>query len=63
MTSAAPVVDVAPRCRSCGKKLAEEVARPWRIRCTRGSCKALNTDQDLAKRHILSRQMPGSMTS
>lgn len=32
--------DVEPRCRQCGKKLAEQVARPWLIRCPR--CKVEN---------------------
>lgn len=36
-----PVVDREPRCWCCGKKLAEELARPWRIRCVRR--KSLNT--------------------
>jgi phage FluMu protein Com len=36
----APVVDHEPRCWRCGKKLAEALSRPWRIRCVR--CKAEN---------------------
>lgn len=35
------MIDTAPRCKQCGKKLAEELARPWLIRCTR--CKTTNT--------------------
>ncbi|WIC89051.1 hypothetical protein SEA_OTTAWA_5 [Arthrobacter phage Ottawa] len=34
-------IDVAPRCRECGKLLAVNVARPWTIRCPR--CKTENT--------------------
>jgi phage FluMu protein Com len=37
---AAPVVDREPRCWRCGKKLAELLTRPWRIRCVR--CKEVN---------------------
>lgn len=32
--------DITPRCRGCGKLLAEELTWPWRIRCPR--CKAVN---------------------
>ena len=37
---AAPVVDEAPRCWRCTKKLAESLTRPWSITCSR--CKAKN---------------------
>lgn len=32
--------DVLPRCRSCGRLLAELCTRPWRIGCSR--CKTVN---------------------
>ncbi|QGJ88171.1 hypothetical protein PBI_EDMUNDO_35 [Arthrobacter phage Edmundo] len=35
-------VDIRPRCRRCGKLLAEKVTQPWVIGC--GRCKTLNTD-------------------
>ena len=35
-----PVVDEAPRCWRCNKKLANRAARPWNIDCRR--CKAKN---------------------
>lgn len=34
------IVDEQPRCWRCDKKLAESVARPWKIRCRR--CQAMN---------------------
>lgn len=34
-------IDIGPRCHGCNKKLAEEVARPWTIRCPR--CKQDST--------------------
>jgi phage FluMu protein Com len=37
---AVTVLDRGPRCWRCGRKLAEVVARPWVIRCSR--CKAQN---------------------
>lgn len=33
-------VDERPRCWRCDRLLAETVARPWRIKCSR--CKASN---------------------
>lgn len=36
--------DLNPRCRCCGKLLAEKVTRPWIIRC--GRCKTPNTGED-----------------
>jgi phage FluMu protein Com len=32
--------DTLPRCRTCGKLLAEFVTRPWRMTCRH--CKAVN---------------------
>ena len=36
--------DLNPRCRTCGKLLAEKVTRPWVIRC--GRCKTTCTGED-----------------
>jgi phage FluMu protein Com len=36
--------DLKPRCKGCGKLLAEKVTRPWEIRCVR--CKVTNTSAD-----------------
>ena len=34
------IVDVAPRCWRCDRKLGERLTRPWEVTCTR--CKAKN---------------------
>jgi phage FluMu protein Com len=36
--------DLQPRCKQCGKLLAEKVTRPWVIRC--GRCKTTNSGDD-----------------
>lgn len=36
--------DIRPRCRVCGKLLAEAVTRPWTIGC--GRCKTSNSSTD-----------------
>jgi phage FluMu protein Com len=36
--------DLEPRCKGCGKLLAEKVTRPWVIRC--GRCKVTNRSED-----------------
>ena len=37
-----PIVDLRPRCWRCGRILAERLARPWSMRCSRSRCKAEN---------------------
>ena len=37
-----PVTDYAPRCKGCGRMLAIQVTRPWRISCSNHRCKTLN---------------------
>lgn len=53
MSAVYVAMDVSPRCRGCGKKLAEEVTRPWLIRCPR--CKVENGghSQGVPRRTVL----------
>ncbi|MCY4114498.1 MAG: hypothetical protein OXG33_11270 [Chloroflexi bacterium] len=39
-TRPAPITDKKPRCWRCRRVLADEVTRPWVVRCSR--CKAKN---------------------